>query len=198
MHATFSGHSTLRVLPREYKLGEFATSVRSLPRWNLLTNRRTPLGGLSVTPIFDHLGAASWHRGDADAIKKIGDVVTWLLVPWKIVAITFIGLAGCFWCCRRRMRRAQKNRAEDVELFDMEREMLLESGGQAESGSGRPSEHERRNLLMRLWRDSISAPSPNDEEGHRSMSPSSRVSSSDSTLREDADELDEMKERKMS
>ncbi|OCB87374.1 hypothetical protein A7U60_g5514 [Sanghuangporus baumii] len=173
MHATFSGHSTLRVLPHEYKLG-----------------------GHSVTPIFEHLGAASWHRGDATAIKKIGDVVTWLLVPWKIIAITVISFTGCVWFCRRRVRRAEKIRAQDVELFDMEREILLEGGAQAERG--RQPEHERRNLLLRLWRDSISASGPDEAEAHRSVSPASRMSSSDSTLREDEDEMDEMKKERKS
>ncbi|EJD02688.1 uncharacterized protein FOMMEDRAFT_140591 [Fomitiporia mediterranea MF3/22] len=168
MHATYAKHSTLRVLPREYKLG-----------------------GVSSTPIFDHLGAASWHRGDASAIKALGVVVQWLLVPWKIITITVASVVGSVWLCRRRARRAEKIRAEDVELFDVEHELLR--------GGAHP-ETERRALLVHVWRDSMS----DEEATFRSASPgsqSSRISSSESTLQADEDneyERDGLKDHKFS
>ena len=164
MHATYREHSTLRVLPKSYKLG-----------------------GVSSTPIFDHLGAASWHRGDAGAIKAIGVAAEWVLVPWKIIVIAVSGVGLTVWVCRRRNRRKERSRKEDVELFDVEREELLAAEGRGESGDG---ERERRELVTRLWRDSVSSPD-------RSISPSSCVSSSESTLRAGDDDMDEPKDRKV-
>lgn len=96
MHATYSHRSTLRVLPREYKLG-----------------------GPSITPIFEHLGAASWHRGDATAIKLVGRFFEWFLDPWKIFFFAGIFIAFSVWLSRRRARKAAKLRAEDTELSDL-------------------------------------------------------------------------------
>ena len=157
------------------------------------------LGGYSDTPIFVHLGASSWHRGDAAAILKIGKVVTWLLEPWKVIMISLIGLAACVWCYRRRVRRACRTRASDVELFDTEREMFLEA---MEGGSQTHTQARSRGglglLPVWVWPVSIyPTTSPANEEARprRSMSPASFVSSSDCTLREDDMEVDEMKER---
>ena len=96
MHATYSHRSNLRVLPREYKLG-----------------------GPSITPIFEHLGAGSWHRGDADAIKLVGTFFEWFLVPWKIFFFASICIALSVWLSRRRACKAAQLRAEDTELFDL-------------------------------------------------------------------------------
>jgi hypothetical protein len=96
MHATYSHRSNLRVLPREYKLG-----------------------GHSITPIFEHLGAASWHRGDATAIKLIGNFFEWFLDPWKIFFFAGICISFSVWLSRRRARKAAQLRAEDTELFDL-------------------------------------------------------------------------------
>ena len=97
MHATYSHRSTLRVLPREYKLG-----------------------GPSITPIFEHLGAASWHRGDASAIIVVGRFFEWFLDPWKIVIAVGICIAIGFWLARRRAaRKAVQLRDEETELFDL-------------------------------------------------------------------------------
>jgi len=97
MHATYSHRSNLRVLPREYKLG-----------------------GHSITPIFEHLGAASWHRGDATAIKLIGNFFEWFLDPWKIFFFVGVCISFSYWLSRRRARKAAQRRAEDTELFDFE------------------------------------------------------------------------------
>lgn len=97
MHATYSHRSNLRVLPREYKLG-----------------------GPSITPIFEHLGAASWHRGDATVIKLIGNFFEWFLDPWKIFFFAGISISFSYWLSRRRARKATQRRAEDTELFDLE------------------------------------------------------------------------------
>ena len=96
MHATYSRRSNLRVLPREYKLG-----------------------GHSITPIFEHLGAASWHRGDARAIVIIGSFFEWFLDPWKIFAFAGICIFFSVWLSRRRARKAALHRADDTELFDL-------------------------------------------------------------------------------
>jgi len=96
MHATYSRRSYLRVLPREYKLG-----------------------GHSITPIFEHLGAASWHRGDATAIKLVGRFFEWFLDPWKILFFVGIFISFSVWLSRRRARKAAQHRAEDTELFDL-------------------------------------------------------------------------------
>jgi len=97
MHATYSPRSNLRVLPREYKLG-----------------------GHSITPIFEHLGAGSWHRGDAAAIKLIGRFFEWFLDPWKIVFFASICIPFSCLLSRRRARKAAQLRAEDTELFDIQ------------------------------------------------------------------------------
>lgn len=94
MHATYSHRSNLRVLPREYKLG-----------------------GPSITPIFEHLGAASWHRGDASAIKLIGNFFEWFLDPWKIFFFAGICIPFGIWISGRRARTAAQFRADDTELF---------------------------------------------------------------------------------
>ena len=96
MHATYSHRSNLRVLPREYKLG-----------------------GHSITPIFEHLGAASWHRGDATAIKFIGRFFEWFLVPWKIFVFVGICVSLSVWLSRRRARKTAHLRGEETELFDL-------------------------------------------------------------------------------
>jgi len=108
MHATYSQRSTLRVLPKSYKLG-----------------------GPSHTPIFDHLGAASWHRDDANFILHLGYFAEWLLVPWKL---TFIGIA-CVVCVvgyvrYRRMIREdrERQREEDKELALLSSETSSENG----------------------------------------------------------------------
>src|SRR5258708_20121568 len=44
------------------------------------------LGGYSITPLFEHYGAATWHRSDAMAIKMVGDGVVWLFSQGKIIA----------------------------------------------------------------------------------------------------------------
>lgn len=84
MHATYPHRSTLRVLP---------------PSWKL--------GGVSSTPVFDHLGAASWHRGDAAFIKFLGSLAESFGVITVILAIccllTFAVVS--FW--RARIRRAE-------------------------------------------------------------------------------------------
>lgn len=96
MHATYPKRSSLRVLPRSYKLG-----------------------GPSRTPIFDHLGAASWHRGDASFIVVLGYFVEWLLVPWKLVFI-FIASIVCTGGYIRYRRMIQEDsdrlKEEDKEL----------------------------------------------------------------------------------
>ena len=97
MHATYSRRSNLRVLPREYKLG-----------------------GHSVTPIFEHLGAASWHRGDAAAITLIGHFFEWFLDPWKIFFFAGICISFVYWLSLVRARKATQLRAEDAELLDLE------------------------------------------------------------------------------
>lgn len=96
MHATYTHRSVLRALPKAYKLG-----------------------GISQTPIFDHLGAASWHRGDATAIKFIGDIFAWFLVPWKIIFIFISAVSLAAWLQRRRAQKAAALRAMDTELFDL-------------------------------------------------------------------------------
>jgi len=96
MHATYSHRSNLRVLPREYKLG-----------------------GHSITPIFEHLGAASWHRGDASAIIVVGRFFEWFLDPWKIFFAVGVCVAIGVWLSRRRARKAVQLRAEETELFDL-------------------------------------------------------------------------------
>ena len=97
MHATYSHRSNLRVLPREYKLG-----------------------GHSVTPIFEHLGAASWHRGDANAIIVVGRFFEWFLDPWKILFVVGVCIALRVWICRRRARKVVQPQAEENELFDLQ------------------------------------------------------------------------------
>lgn len=96
MHATYSHRSDLRVLPREYKLG-----------------------GHSITPIFEHLGAASWHRGDAAAIKLIGSFFEWFLDPWKIFFFSGICISFSCWLSRWRARKAAQIQAEDTELLGL-------------------------------------------------------------------------------
>ena len=96
MHATYSHRSNLRVLPREYKLG-----------------------GPSITPIFQHLGAASWHRGDASSIKLIGNFFEWFLDPWKIFFFAGICISFGIWISGRRARMAAQLRVEDTELFNL-------------------------------------------------------------------------------
>jgi hypothetical protein len=108
MHITYPNRSKLRVLPRSYKLG-----------------------GPSQTPIFDHLGAASWHTGDANFIVHLGYFAEWLLVPWKLVFI----LITCVVCTvgylrYRRMIQEdrERQREEDKELA------LLSSDTSSETG----------------------------------------------------------------
>lgn len=159
MHATYAKHSTLRVLPKEYKLG-----------------------GVSVTPIFDHLGAASWHRGDASAIKAIGVAFEWLLVPWKIIALNILVVGACVWVCQRRAHRVERIRKEDVELFDVEREMLRNGDGDAQE-DGPTGRH------LQFWRNSESEDATRlatpfcDLE--RARTPLSPDRASDITLHED-------------
>lgn len=96
MHATYSHHSDPRVLPREYKLG-----------------------GPSITPIFEHLGAASWYRGDVAATKLIGVFFEWFLDPWKVF-FAGICIPFSYWLSLRRARKAAQVLTEDTELFDLE------------------------------------------------------------------------------
>lgn len=108
MHATYSKRSTLRSLPRSYKLG-----------------------GPSNTPILEHLGAASWHRGDAGFIVKLGHFAEWLLVPWKL-AFVFIASIVCIvgYLRYRRMIKEDKERVrdEDKELALLASETSSEGG----------------------------------------------------------------------
>lgn len=108
MHVTYPQRSTLRVLPRSYKLG-----------------------GPSQTPIFDHLGAASWHTGDANFIVHLGYFAEWLLVPWKL-AFIFIACIVCTvgYVRYRRMihEDAERQREEDKELALLSSETSSEAG----------------------------------------------------------------------
>lgn len=108
MHATYPKRSSLRVLPRSYKLG-----------------------GPSQTPIFDHLGAASWHRGDASFIVSVGYFMEWLLVPWKLVFV-FIASIVCtvgYLRYRRMIQEdAERQREEDKELALLSSESSSEAG----------------------------------------------------------------------
>ena len=63
MHALYPNRRNLKVLPKGYKLG-----------------------GYSITPLFEHYGAATWHRSDAMAIKMVGDGIVWLFSQGKIIA----------------------------------------------------------------------------------------------------------------
>jgi inositol phosphorylceramide mannosyltransferase catalytic subunit len=108
MHATYSKRTTLRVLPLSYKLG-----------------------GPSQTPLFDHLGAASWHRGDSGFIIKLGHFAEWLLVPWKLAFIFIASVAGIIGFFRyRRMIRgdAERRRDQDKELALLASESSSEAG----------------------------------------------------------------------
>ncbi|KAG8996474.1 hypothetical protein FRB94_008270 [Tulasnella sp. JGI-2019a] len=87
MHALYPERHLPKVLPKEYKLG-----------------------GLSFTPMFDHLGAGSWHRWDAAAIKVIGKVVEWILAPWKII-LTIVCSVG--FVVRRKARNSQADDKEN-------------------------------------------------------------------------------------
>lgn len=108
MHATYPGRSKLRSLPRPYKLG-----------------------GPSVTPIFDHLGAASWHGGDANFIVHLGYIAEWLLVPWKLIFIfvaSIVGIVGYFRYRRMVREDAGRSREEDKELALLHSETSSEGG----------------------------------------------------------------------
>ena len=96
MHATYSHRSNLRVLPREYKLG-----------------------GHSVTPVFEHMGAASWHRGDAGAIIYVGRFFEWFLNPWRVLLVVGTCITFGVWLSRWRARKAVKSQAGETELFDL-------------------------------------------------------------------------------
>jgi len=89
MHATYPDRSSLRVLPPSYKLG-----------------------GVSYTPIFGHLGAASWHRGDASFIKSVGAVVEKVGVATVLGAVASFAVILCLGVWRKRTRaRRQKMQA---------------------------------------------------------------------------------------
>lgn len=51
MHLWYPGHANLKVLPWDYRLN-----------------------GKVTTPLFEHLGASSWHKGDAAFILSLGQV----------------------------------------------------------------------------------------------------------------------------
>lgn len=108
MHATYPKRSSLRVLPLSYKLG-----------------------GPSRTPIFDHLGAASWHRGDASFIVVLGYFVEWLLVPWKLIFIFIASIVCTVGYVRyRRMiaEDADRQKDEDKELALLSSESSSDAG----------------------------------------------------------------------
>jgi len=108
MHATYPKRSSLRVLPRSYKLG-----------------------GPSQTPIFDHLGAATWHRGDAGFIVVLGYFAEWLLVPWKLIFIFIASIVCTIGYLRyRHMIRedAEGRREEDKELALLNSETSSDTG----------------------------------------------------------------------
>lgn len=108
MHALFPDRHLLKVMPKGYKLG-----------------------GKSDNEIFQHLGAAVWHRGDAYMIKKLGNLVGYILEPWKIFAM--IGVAVGIWYALRRRRAAkaaerERNRDEEnataARQYDVEEVMF--------------------------------------------------------------------------
>lgn len=97
-------HSTklaqvLRWMPLHFHYARYIFSPLQPPR----SPSRVQAGWSSI---FEHLGAASWHRGDAAAIKLVGRLFEWFLDPWKIFffAGTFPSVIGSLVAAPVRLR----------------------------------------------------------------------------------------------
>ncbi|TFK47994.1 hypothetical protein OE88DRAFT_1664986 [Heliocybe sulcata] len=88
MHTLYPHREELSVLPQEYKLN-----------------------GHVLTPLFEHLGASSWHQSDARAILAIGRLIESIKSsPLLLCLVLFSTAASVFLlaahCRRRRLRKA--------------------------------------------------------------------------------------------
>ena len=70
------------------------------------------LNGHVVTPLFEHLGASSWHKSDASMVLRIGRGVEWLkshVASVSVFALIFaaLGMVGSFaWALKTKRKRA--------------------------------------------------------------------------------------------
>ncbi|EPQ61256.1 hypothetical protein GLOTRDRAFT_113658 [Gloeophyllum trabeum ATCC 11539] len=83
MHTLYPHREQLTVLPQEYKLN-----------------------GHVLTPLFEHLGASSWHRSDARLILLIGKTIESVKSsPVLVVALLFLASSCIFLVLFHRRRR---------------------------------------------------------------------------------------------
>ncbi|PWN36465.1 uncharacterized protein FA14DRAFT_175781 [Meira miltonrushii] len=86
-----------------------------------IMDQANKLNGHVETPLFEHLGASSWHKGDAKAILRIGQQIENIKNHFfSLVIILFLFSFGIYFAFAslRRLRHARKRklgRYEDVE-----------------------------------------------------------------------------------
>lgn len=91
-------------------------------------DRANKLNGHVQTPLFEHLGASSWHKGDAKAILRVGHHIESLKEHFFSLLIFFIvSSCGIFLACAslHRLRLLRKKKLADYEDVEASKEVVV-------------------------------------------------------------------------
>ncbi|PWN34357.1 uncharacterized protein FA14DRAFT_148726 [Meira miltonrushii] len=93
-----------------------------------IMDQANKLNGHVQTPLFEHLGASSWHKGDAKAILRIGHQIENIKKHFfSLVAILFLFSCGMViaFASLRRLRLSRKRRLAGYEDIEATKELVV-------------------------------------------------------------------------
>lgn len=74
-----------------------------------ILDQKHKLNGHVTTPLFEHLGASSWHKGDAKMVLMLGKCVEFLKLAWPVTLLLAVLVVGCCIAIRVVRRNARAN-----------------------------------------------------------------------------------------
>ncbi|KAH8922742.1 glycosyltransferase family 32 protein [Atractiella rhizophila] len=128
----------------------FFTSIHLIaPSWirnsmYVLPGKENRLRGRVVTPLFEHFGASSWHKGDAKVILMLGQTIENFSRSggFRIVLFVLFLLVGslAYLHFKRRLARGRRvklgpDAVEEGRRVEEERDIMMEDYSLDESGS---------------------------------------------------------------
>ncbi len=95
-----------------------------------ILDQKHKLNGHVTTPLFEHLGASSWHKGDAKAVLLLGKCVEFFKIAWPLSLIAVMISIGLCFALRSARRNARANSIKyspvpvDIERDSADREEM--------------------------------------------------------------------------